>query len=73
MTEQITQEGFFNSILGDWVTHFESTKGVISLAPPSYASLGRYEIFCLKGDFFEGPKRYSTLEDAKLAIYQLLT
>jgi len=54
------------------VSHYESPKGVISLRPPYWVGMGNYEIWCVKGNLFEGTEYYSSFQKAEARIRELL-
>lgn len=49
-----------------------SFKGKISLSPPCFATMGKYEIYCLKGNLFEDIERYADIKQAEARIMGLL-
>jgi hypothetical protein len=52
---------------------YKTEKGEISLLHPCMATMGKYEIYCIRGDLFEGIERYLSLEDAEARINALLS
>lgn len=63
---------FFNQTTGLTLTRYRSHKGLISLAPPAFFTMAKYEIYCLEGNLFEDIERYGTLQEAEARIVKLL-
>ena len=51
---------------------FKTTKGVISLLEPCFATLEMYEIYCIEGDLFGDVERFDTYDEAIERINELL-
>lgn len=47
-------------------------KSQISLVRPSILTHNMFEIYCLDGNLFKGPKRYGTLEEAEKYIEEII-
>ena len=63
--------GLEMGLVGD-SNRYETEKGIISLVYPCFATMDKYEIYCIKGDLFEDIERFGTLEEAEQRIRGLL-
>ncbi len=70
--ETVKREGILASIVSD-SERYSSEKGLISMVGPCAATMGTYEIYCLKGNLFDDIERYDTLEEAETRICELLS
>lgn len=51
---------------------YKNVVGEISLLHPCFATMNKYEIYCIKGDLFKDIERFDTLEEAEARIKHLL-
>ena len=69
--ERFNVAGGFPGLVGDSY-RYKTDKGEISLIYPCFATMERYEIYCISGDLFGDIERYNTLELAESRITSLL-